>query len=156
MATWTFLDASLQPYTVRRGRMPPGECYISILRLLDELASLERSFLMISLCSSMLENSLSGGAQPRGYRYLSPAATAAFVQYKFGHGESLFAYSSRFHQQHYSISASSLEAGGSVNVTATITATDATPTGRLSNTTRLRSVLLFLKRTNSSPGTLCI
>ena len=30
--------------------------------------------------SSILDNSVSGGAQPRGYRYMSPAATAAFVQ----------------------------------------------------------------------------
>ena len=84
---------------------------------------------------------------------MSPATTAKFVQYRFGHGKMLHTYSSSFDQQHYSISTALLDAGGSINVTITVTARDETATGRLSNMSRLYSVLLFLNRTATSPDT---
>ena len=132
-----------------------SRCALALMRLWHEYGLLEQCLIKSLWCwFSMLDNSLSGGSQPRGYRYMSPAATAAFVQYRFGHGESLHTYSSSFHQQHYSIRAASLEAGASLNVTVTITATDETATGQLTNTTRIHSVLLFLNHTLTSSGTL--
>jgi beta-glucosidase-like glycosyl hydrolase len=89
--------------------------------------------------SDMMDSAISGGAQPRGYRYLSPAATTAYVQYGFGHGQSLQKYSAAFNQSHYSVSAAALSAGGNVSVGITVSVADT-----ISNMQAIRSVLLFV------------
>eukprot|EP01047_Picozoa_sp_COSAG01_P071602 COSAG01_NODE_11159_length_1993_cov_3.012672_1_plen_511_part_00 len=89
--------------------------------------------------SDMMDSAISGGAQPRGYRYLSPAATKAYVQYGFGHGQSLQTYSAAFSQSHYNVSSAALYAGGNVSIRVTVSVTDTIP-----NMQAIRSVLLFV------------
>ena len=91
--------------------------------------------------SDMMDSAISGGVQPRGYRYMSAAATQKFVQYPFGHGLSLHTYRASFSQQHYTISSAALAAGSNVTIGITVTAA---ANRSIAGMQKIHSVLMFL------------
>ena len=87
----------------------------------------------------MMDSSISGGAQPRGYRYMGKSAKAAYVQHGFGHGQSLQTYTASFEKLEYSISAAALTAGGNISVGVSVGVTKS-----IAGMQAIRSVLLFV------------
>eukprot|EP00039_Didymoeca_costata_P003470 m.67932 g.67932 ORF g.67932 m.67932 type:complete len:805 (+) comp11922_c0_seq1:234-2648(+) len=88
--------------------------------------------------STFSDNYISGGPQPRGYRYMK---NDDLVLYPFGFGLSYFAYRTQFSKTTYTVTAASLGSGATIKIDLSLscTQTEARPTSN-----GQRTVLLYL------------